>query len=285
MSWHILTSEVYDPVSYKIGTIRNWDLVAQTYHDKWASRNVGPFQATAELIRAARIQPGDTVLDIGCGTGAALKAASQSIDHSGMFVGTDISHAALSIARSYLTEAHFAQMDAENIGINARVDKVLCQYALMFFPNPSRVLRAVRTLMKYTGVLAILVHGNPEGVPYFSTIMEPVLRHIPDIRPQGTPTVHRFGSATALEKEISDAGFLSVSVRRLALAHNAGTFEEYWSDYLSTTALSIRDKIESNSEKLLLIKSEAERTSRSFSGKDGTLTFPWEVLIATALRC
>jgi hypothetical protein len=55
---------------------------------------------------------------------------------------------------------------------------------------------------------------------------------------------------------------------------------KYWSDYLSTSEISIRSKIESSGF-LYAIKAEAEQKARRFK-KDGIVNFPWEGLIATA---
>jgi hypothetical protein len=55
---------------------------------------------------------------------------------------------------------------------------------------------------------------------------------------------------------------------------------KYWSDYLSTSAISIRSRIES-SGMLYAIKAEAEEKTRRFK-KGSIVNFPWEVLIANA---
>jgi len=234
-----MTSGNYDPVGYKISAMRNWNHAAPKYHSDWASKNRGPFKSTAELVRAAEIKPGNAVLDIACGTGAVSRAVSQELGSDGLLVGIDFSHGALSIAKSYASPGEFMQMDAEKIGLHAQFDKILCQYALMFFPNPDKVLRELRTLMKCSGMLAISVHGLADRVPYFSTMMAPVLRHIPDIMAPGTPTVHRFGNPGILEKTICAAGFSNVSIKTFVYQYEVAGFEEYWSDYLSTTAVSI----------------------------------------------
>ena len=278
-----MASGSYDPVNYKISAMQNWNHAAHKYHSDWASKNRGPFKSTAELVRAAEIKPGNAVLDIACGTGAVSRAVSQELGSDGLLVGIDFSHGALSIAKSYASPGEFMQMDAEKIGMHAQFDKILCQYALMFFPNPDKVLRELRTLMKSTGMLAISVHGLADRVPYFSTMMAPVLRHIPDIMAPGTPTVHRFGNPAILEKTICAAGFSNVSIKTFVYQYEVAGFEEYWSDYLSTTAVSIRARIESDPEKMQAIRSEAQERSRAFMKKDGVFSFPWEVHIATAM--
>jgi len=138
--------------------------------------------------------------------------------------------------------------------------------------------------LKNGGRLAVAVHGTPAGVPYFSTIMEPVLRHVPDIRPEGTPTVHRFGSAADLQGVIAGAGFSDVSIIEFTFDYEAGTFGEYWFDYMSTTANSIRAIIGGRGPGVVsAIRAEAEENTRKFM-ENGRIRFPWQVLVATATR-
>src|SRR5919112_3297482 len=57
------------------------------------------------------------------------------------------------------------------------------------FPNPNYVLKTIKKIMKKEeeeeeeqSKLAIAVHGTSEGVPYFSCIMNSMLKYIPNIR-------------------------------------------------------------------------------------------------------
>lgn len=274
----------YDSVRYKINSIQNWNTVAKGYHEDWAGKGRGPFKSTTILVEAADILPSFLVLDVACGTGAVSMQAARLLGQSGILVGIDFSRGALEIARSSVPAGHFFEMDAEHIGFATRFDRILCQYALMFFPDPARVLRRLYDLLKSGGRLVVAVHGTPEGTPYFSTVMGPVLRYIPDIRPEGTPTVNRYGNASDLKALISDAGFADVSIKEFTFDYEAGTFEQYWSDYMSTTANSIRSTIMDKGPALLTeIKAEAELNARRFT-KGGVINFPWQVLVATAIH-
>jgi ubiquinone/menaquinone biosynthesis C-methylase UbiE len=273
---------VYDPVRYKQDSIDNWNRRAHDYHSGWAGSGRGPFRSTAELARAARIRESDMVLDVACGTGAVSAEAARYLGPSGMLIGFDFARGTLEIAKANVPSGNFIEMDAENIGLYTKFDKVLCQYALMFFPEPGAVLEQLRSLTKQGGMLAVAVHGSSQGVPYFSTIMEQVLRHIPDIRPEGTPTVHRFGNPEDLGHAIASAGFKDIKVTKFTFSYEAGTFDEYWADYMSTTAASIRPRIEAKgAEVVASIKKEAANTAGQFT-KNGAINFPWDVLVATA---
>ncbi|HJS67970.1 MAG TPA: methyltransferase domain-containing protein, partial [Nitrososphaera sp.] len=125
----------YDPVRYKISSILNWNTVAPGYHNDWASKGRGPFRSTAELVKAAEIRPADSVLDVACGTGALSMQIARLLGPSSMLVGIDFSRGALDIAKSSVPAGHFIEMDAENIGLDLKFDRIVCQYGLMFFPE------------------------------------------------------------------------------------------------------------------------------------------------------
>lgn len=269
-------------MKYKQTFRDNWNNVAPTYHSGWAGAGKGPFRSTTELVKAANIKKDDFVLDLACGTGAVTKEASQFVGPSGLLVGIDFSARALEIARCENPACNFAEMDAEHIGLRTSFDIVLCQYALMFFPDAEKVLSTMRKLLKHGGTLAVAVHGPAEGVPYFSTIMEPVLKRIHDIRPTGAPNVHRYGRKEDLERVISAVGFSEIVVQKSVFEYEVGSFALYWQDYMSSTAASIRSKIEAKGPQVVEdIRREAEEKAKKFTD-NGAITFPWEVLIATA---
>src|SRR5215207_749419 len=142
-----------DAINIKMGSIMDWTTRAECYHVNWVKENVGPFKATVKLVDALKVEPNDFVLDLACGTGAVSKEISDRLTGAGALVGIDLSSTALSIANSWVSSLPnsnkcFIQMDAENIGLKSIFNKVTCQYALSFFPNPARAMREVRNVMK-----------------------------------------------------------------------------------------------------------------------------------------
>ena len=276
----------FDPTQYKITTKANWNTVASDYHYNWADQKVGPFKSTTELVKLANIKPEDKVLDVACGTGVVSKEISQFLGPKGFLAGIDLSRTALKIAKKSIgfQNSLFIEMDAENIGFNFKFNKVTCQYGLMFFPDSQKVLKSIRNILDKKGKIIVAVHGLAEEVPYFSTIMKPILEHIPDIRPIGTPTVHRFGNPKDLESELAKAGFADISVSLYNFVYKPGTFEEYWEDYMHSTANSIRSKIESHGKEAMdRIKKDAKKNASKYEEK-GKLVFPWTILIASGFN-
>jgi ubiquinone/menaquinone biosynthesis C-methylase UbiE len=278
-----------DAIDIKMGSIIDWTTRAEYYHVNWVKENVGPFKATAKLIEALKVEPNDFVLDLACGTGAVSKEISHRLTGAGALVGIDLSHTALTIANSWVSSLPnnnkcFIQMDAENIGVKSIFNKVTCQYALSFFPNPARAMREVRNVMKTQGKIGVVVHGTEEGVPYLSAISGPISKYIPDRISKILLSVHRFGRPEDLRELIIDAGFSNVSISKFTFEYEAGSFEDYWSGYfLNGYGNALRQVVftKKNESVITRIKSEVKEIVSRYV-KNDTIQFPWEVNIVIA---
>ena len=279
-----------DAIEYKIGSVLDWSTRADFYHVNWVKENIGPFKATVKLVDALKVEANDFVLDVACGTGAVSKEISHRLTGTGALVGIDLSRTALSIANSWVSPSlpnnnkSFIQMDAENIGLKRIFNKVTCQYALSFFPDPVRAMRDVRNVMKSQGKIGIVVHGTEEGVPYLSAISGPLSKHMPDKISKGLLSVHRFGRPEDLRELLIDAGFSNISISKFTFDYEAGSYEDYWSGYfLNGYGNALRQIVftKKNESALTRIRSEVKERACGYV-QNGIIRFPWEVLIAIA---
>jgi ubiquinone/menaquinone biosynthesis C-methylase UbiE len=277
-----------DAIDIKMGSIIDWTTRAEYYHVNWVKENVGPFKATAKLVDSLKVEPNDFVLDLACGTGAVSKEISHRLTGAGALVGIDLSSTALSIANSWVPSLPnnkcFIQMDAENIGLKSIFNKVTCQYALSFFPNPERAMREVRNVMKSQGKIGVVVHGTKEGVPYLSAISGPISKYIPERISKILLSVHRFGRPEDLRELIIDAGFSNVSISKFIFDYEAGSFEDYWSGYfLNGYGNALRQVVftKKNESVITRIRSEVKEIVSRYV-KNDTIQFPWEVNIVIA---
>jgi hypothetical protein len=135
--------------------------------------------------------------------------------------------------------------------------------------------------MSKKGKILISVHGKSEEVPYFSCIMNIILKSIPDVLPIGSPSVHSFGDSKKLHNVLEKAGFRNIIIDEYEFSYTTASFEEYWKNYMEVTANSIRKIIEQDNTKFLKIKDDAEKNSIKFLSNN-KIIFPWNVLIASA---
>jgi len=270
---------------YKQRNIKIWNEVAPRYHKRWASVNKGPFQSTKKLVELVNINKGDAVLDVACGTGVVTNEIQKKISESGYVIGIDTSSTAIKIAKQWNKKpnVNFVNIDAEKFSFSKKFDVVTCQYALFFFPNAQKALKNMKNSLKEYGNIGISVHGGKDKVPFFSSIIDSVIKYIPDYVPPGSPDLDRFGTKSALKSEVSKAGFSEIIVKEFVFNYSPGKFEDYWKNYLKYIAKPLKEKINEldyseRKELKCLIK---EKTSQ-YTKKNGEIVFPWQVLILSA---
>ncbi len=271
---------------YKQRNMTIWNEVAPRYHKRWASVSKGPFQSTIKLIELVKINKGNTVLDVACGTGVVTKEIRNKVGNSGYVVGADTSTTAIKIAKKWnekKSNLDFVNIDAEKFSFSKKFDIVTCQYALFFFPNSQKALKNMRNSLKKSGKIGISVHGSKENVPFFSNILDSVTKFIPDYVPTGSPNLDRFGTKSSLKKEISKAGFSKISVKEFIFQYSPGKFEDYWTNYIKYIAKSLKEKLnELEYSERKELKQLVKKKTTQYTKKNGEILFPWQVLILTA---
>jgi ubiquinone/menaquinone biosynthesis C-methylase UbiE len=181
-------------------------------YERWL---VGPlFRPFAEvLVERARLMPGDRVLDIACGTGIVARVARERLGENGHVIGVDVSPQMLAVARTVTPAIDWREGDASALPLaeGERVDVILCQQGLQFFPDRTAAVAEMRRVSKRGGRLLVAVWQSLDEVPFFREthlVAERRLGAFVDRR-------HSFGDALALERLIGDAGFEDVRIDRL----------------------------------------------------------------------
>ncbi|MFF3939389.1 class I SAM-dependent methyltransferase [Streptomyces phaeofaciens] len=149
----------------------DWDAAAAAFDEEpdHGLRDPGVRAAWAEHLRAWLPRRACDLLDLGCGTGSlSLLAAEQG--HR--VTGVDLSPAMIGLARAKLAgrDAAFLVGDAAAPPVGEqRFDTLLVRHVLWTLPDPARVLRHWRGLLRPGGRL-VLVEGvwgtvAPVGIP------------------------------------------------------------------------------------------------------------------------
>ncbi len=98
-------------------------------------------------------QPGERVLDIGCGFGDATRQLAALVGPGGTASGVDVSPrfielAAREAAEGGASNAAFRALDVEVDALGGPYDVAFSRFGTMFFAGPVRALRNVRTALK-----------------------------------------------------------------------------------------------------------------------------------------
>ena len=135
---------------------------ARRRFDRWASsyerdrRSRFNARPQREAVAALGLRSGDRFLDVGCGTGAAVRAAAAV---AGRAVGADISPEMIRRATelaSGLTNVEFVVADSEALPFpDAAFTAVLCTASFHHYPNPRRALAEMARVLDLDGRLVI----------------------------------------------------------------------------------------------------------------------------------
>ena len=113
----------------------------------------------ADYIKWANFQPGQSILDMACGTGLVTLAAKQAVGPTGNVVGIDITPGMLAVARQKAKAANeditFLQADVTDLSkvtlIPSQFDVITCASAFVLLSSRTDTLRHWATYLKPNG--------------------------------------------------------------------------------------------------------------------------------------
>jgi SAM-dependent methyltransferase len=158
------------------------------------------------LCDAAGVSTGDRVLDVACGTGIVARTAAERVGPHDV-VGVDLNEAMLTVARRVRPDIDWRRGDVAALPFpDDSFDAVLCQMALMFFPDRAGALRELGRVATPGGVVGVLVPSSLDAQPAYGPFVEMAARHAgPDARSL-LSTYFDCGDVGRLAGELDQAG-------------------------------------------------------------------------------
>ena len=131
------------------------------------------------LVEAAGVAGGQAVLDVACGTGVVARTAADRMGGRGRVVGLDINEGMLAVAGRLRPDVEWRQGDAGDLPFGAgEFDVVLCQSALMFFPDRAGALREMARVATAGGTVAIQVWDRLEAQAGYGAMYDAFAGHL-----------------------------------------------------------------------------------------------------------
>jgi ubiquinone/menaquinone biosynthesis C-methylase UbiE len=169
---------------------------------------------TAALFEAAAPEPGEAVIDVGCGAGdTTLRVAALT----GQALGVDMSEPMLARARERAAEAgspaRFVLADATLYDFSAEAaDLLISRFGVMFFAEPARSFANLRRGLKSGGRLAFAAWRHPEHNPWLMIPYAAALRRLPPQPPLpiDAPGPFAFHDEARVREILETAGFRDV---------------------------------------------------------------------------
>ncbi|MEF8776082.1 MAG: methyltransferase domain-containing protein [Haloarculaceae archaeon] len=119
----------------------------QAFYDRWARlydrvATLPPIGSWRErAAEALELDPGDTVVEMGCGTGANLPYLRERVGAQGRVVGMDLTGGMVVMARRRVARAgwanvHCCRADATTLPLAREVDAILATFVVGMLPDP-----------------------------------------------------------------------------------------------------------------------------------------------------
>lgn len=197
---------------HRAGVRATFDKVADTY-DATGIDFMRPI--AGGLVAELAVQPGERVLDVGCGRGAALLPLARAAGATGHVTGIDLSPRMIELTAADVAAAGLADTvevrvgDAQVLDVaDGSVDVVASSLVLFFLPDPTAALVAWRAALVDGGRVGVSTFGPLNDEWDVDAVFRPyVPENLPDPRYRvGGP----FASDDAMEQLLADAGFTAV---------------------------------------------------------------------------
>ena len=152
---------------------RVYERVAGRYDREIALYALFGYRARAyrrRAVRALRLRPGQTVVDVGCGTGMNLPLLAEAVGPTGRVVGVDFSASMLAQARARaerhrLANVELVEADAASFVFPDGLGRVIATFSLSMMPDPRQVIARAAAALPPDGRLAVLDFRVPEAWP------------------------------------------------------------------------------------------------------------------------
>ncbi len=125
--------------------------------DLYTGKHAFVFQYGQNLIEQLNPQPGETILDLGCGTGELTR---QIADSGAKVIGIDSSPSMIEKARNSFPDIDFYVMEATSLAFDFPFDAVFSNAVLHWIPEKEKVIRQIYASLKKGGRMVVEFGGK-----------------------------------------------------------------------------------------------------------------------------
>lgn len=239
------------------------------------------FQQFAEpVVNAAGVQPGQRVLDVACGTGAAARCAAERVGPEGAVVGLDVNDGMLAVAQRMAPTIEWKLGRAEALPFESEsFDAVTCQFGLMFFEDRAAALREMLRVLRPGRRMSVAVWDAVENSPGYAAMVRLLQRLFGDSVADALRAPFILGDRQKLGAVLNEAQIEGEVTTHEGTARFPSLQAWVYTDIRGWTMADMVD--EAQFERLLR---EAEIALRPFVAQDGSVAFPAPAHIITVSK-
>lgn len=230
------------------------------------------------MLDAVAAGNGDHVLDVGTGTGVVARAALQRVGVSGSVVAVDPNEGMLAIAKRVAPALDIRRGTAEQLPLgDSEIDCVTCQFALMYFSEPTRAVAEMRRVLRPGGLVAVATWAAVDESPGYAAMVELLADEIGEWAAEALRAPFSLGTPEKLCAVLRES-FPDVVVARRDGQARFPSLDDFLHTEIRgwTLAENIDD------DQYARLQSAAATRLRAFVTLDGSVSFPMPALIATA---
>lgn len=184
-------------------------------------------------VEPLKLQPGERVLDVGCGAGATTMDLARIVGAKGAVTGVDISDTLLSVAREREPRAGSAKIqwisaDAQTYAFRANAfDAVYSRFGVMFFEDPEAAFANLRAATRDDGRLAFACWRGVADNPWMTLPLKAVgdLVEAPPRPAPGAPGPFAFADEARVQGILDTAGWRDVRIESFDAAIGGGDLD------------------------------------------------------------
>jgi SAM-dependent methyltransferase len=201
-----------------------WDRRAEAWERRADSVSAMSDAYGIPAMDALHVEPGERVLEIGCGPGATAVELAARVGASGEVVAVDISTAMIAAATrraaaAGVTNVRFEAADAQTADLGGPFDAAYSRFGVMFFADPPAAFANIGSALRPGGRFACAVWSQLGDNPWMfvpTLAAAPVLGTELAIPGPGEPGPFSLADPDHVRTLLAGAGFVDITVDPIA---------------------------------------------------------------------
>jgi SAM-dependent methyltransferase len=241
----------------------------------------------AALARAAA-QPGERVIDIGCGCGDTSLALAAAVGTPGRVLGVDVSQPMLEVARvrgAGVPQLSFSEADASQAALPAATDLLFSRFGVMFFAQPLLALGHLRGALRPGGRFVFVCWRTPRDNAWAMAPLAAARAALGVTPPPADPLApgpFAFADEARLRDLLAGAGFAQIDLQRFDAPVQLGSTPRQAAEFAAHIGPASRFVREQGEAQRPRIVDALEGILAPLAAADGAVRLPGSTWVVSA---